>query len=90
MPFLTPNPKNGTLFKGSKQRLTRPAKHKSLLNINVLAQVYVTFIEVNFEFTEGEGKRVKSLPAHSLPSKKCLQKLSTFRPLTILIHCVST
>ena len=29
-PIYGPNPKNDTLFKGSKQQLKRPAKHKSL------------------------------------------------------------
>ena len=31
-------------------------------NIYILAHVYLSFIEVNFEFTKREGKRVKFTP----------------------------
>ena len=54
------------------------------------AQVYLTFNEVNFEFTEGKGKRVKSLPVRFISvygPKHVYKKCPHFGPLQYLIHC---
>ena len=59
--IIVANVRNSILYKFRSSDLMFLNHLLAVKNIYILVQVYLTFIEVNFEFTEGESKRVKSL-----------------------------